>query len=88
MRQSVQLRRLLFTLLSEAGSEKEELVMALFAAMRLPCVCAASIVVPKTMKPSNSSESARESARENKPLFLINFEFPSLVTFLQVMLES
>jgi len=84
MRQSVQLRRLLFTLLSEAGSEKEELVMALFAAMRLPCVCAASIVVPKTMKPSNSSE----SARENKPLFLINFEFPSLVTFLQVMLES
>lgn len=46
MRQSLQLRRLLFPLVSEAGSEKVEPAMALFAATRLPCVCAASIVVP------------------------------------------
>jgi hypothetical protein len=44
MRQSLQLSRLRFALVSEAGFEKEE--PAMFAAVRLPCVCAASTVVP------------------------------------------
>jgi hypothetical protein len=46
MRQSPQPVRLLFALVFEAGSEKAEAVMVLFAAVRLPCVCAASTVVP------------------------------------------
>jgi len=39
-------QQVLFVFVSVAGSEKEELAMALFAAMRFPCVCAASTVVP------------------------------------------
>lgn len=46
MRQSLQFSRLPFVLVSDAGSEKVEPAMALFAATRLPCVCAASTVVP------------------------------------------
>jgi hypothetical protein len=46
MRQSPHPSRLLFVFVSVAGSEKEELAAALFAAMRFPCVCAASTVVP------------------------------------------
>jgi hypothetical protein len=46
MRQSPQPSRLLVVFVSVAGFEKEELAMALFAAVTLSCVCAASTVVP------------------------------------------
>lgn len=46
MRQSPQPSRELFVFVSFAGSEKEAELLTLVVGARLPCVCAASTVVP------------------------------------------